>query len=96
MSETLNPMLKQIFNSILNNGYIPRSWCVGVIVPVPKKGNLDNPDNYRGITLMSCLLKIFTGILNERLINWSNKNSTITDAQFGFKPGSGTVDAIFA
>ena len=41
-------------------------------------------------------LKIFTSILNNRLIKWSIVNSILTDAQFGFRTGSGTVDAIFA
>ena len=45
---------------------------------------------------MSCMLKIFASILNDRLIKWSNVNSILTDAQFGFRTGLGTVDAIFA
>ena len=39
--------------------------------------------------------KLFTSILNKRLLSWSDLNSVVTDAQFGFKPGSGTKDAIF-
>ena len=39
--------------------------------------------------------KLFTSILNKRLLSWSDLNSVVTDAQFGFKPGSGTRDAIF-
>ena len=50
--------------------------------------------NY-GITLVSCLSKIFTSILNERLKNWSENYDIISDAQFGFKAGNSTTDAIF-
>ena len=39
--------------------------------------------------------KLFTFVLNKRLLNWDKVNSIITDAQFGFRPGFGTVDAIF-
>ncbi len=52
--------------------------------------------NYRPITLISHLAKLFTSVLNARLLKWSEQNDIITDAQFGFKPGFGTTDAIFA
>ena len=39
---------------------------------------------------------MFTSVINNRLLKWSNENSIITDAQFGFKPGYGTTDAIFS
>ena len=45
--------------------------------------------------LVSCMGKLFTSILNKRLLKWDKDNSVITDAQFGFRPGLGTVDAIF-
>ena len=39
--------------------------------------------------------KIFASILNDRLLKWSDENNFVSDAQFGFKPGFGTTDAIF-
>lgn len=67
-----------------------------IIVPIFKKGDNSDPNNYRGINLISNLSKLFTSILNSRLLNWSFDNNAITDAQFGFKPNYGTRDAIFA
>lgn len=54
-------------------------------------------NNYRGITLVSYLAKLFTSIINSRLLEWDQRYTCniITDAQFGFKPGVGTIDAIF-
>lgn len=43
---------------------------------------------------MSCMLKIYTTILNNRLMKWSEKNSVLTEAQFGFSQGVGIEDAI--
>ena len=40
--------------------------------------------------------KLFTSILNKRILDWDKENCVITDAQFGFKPGLSTIDAIFA
>lgn len=55
-----------------------------------------SPNNYRGISLVSNFAKLFTSVLNQRLMDWSDSFDVITDAQFGFRPGFGTVDAIFA
>ena len=84
-----------LFNDILDSGYFPSQWTEGIIIPLHKKGSHDDPKNYRGITLISCLGKLFTSIINQRLINWSTANEISTDAQFGFKSGHSTKDAIF-
>ena len=39
---------------------------------------------------------LFTDILKNRLLKWSDKHVIITEAQFEFKPGYGTTDAISA
>ena len=59
-----------------------------------KKGDVNQVNNYRGITLLSHVSKIFTSLLNNRLLNWSKTHNVITDAQFGFKFGFSTNDAI--
>lgn len=84
-----------IFNVILNSGNFPESWTKGFIVPVYKKGDKDDAKNYRGITLLSNFGKLFTCILNSRITNWCENNTIISDAQFGFRKGRSTVDAIF-
>ena len=86
----------KMFNVILHTGFFPTSWSSAVIVPVFKKGDTSDPNNYRGISLISCICKLFTSVLNKRLLTWSNDNEIITDAQFGFRPKSGTSEAIFA
>lgn len=90
------PVLHKLFNCILNTGIFPSTWSSSIIVPVFKKGDSTDPNNYRGIRLVSNMCKLFTSILNKRLLEWSKYNNVITDAQFGFKPNYGTRDAIFA
>lgn len=91
----LVPILHKLFNNIFSSGFFPEIWSQGIIIPIFKKGDVNSTDNYRGISLMSNLGKIFTGILNSRLLKWSEENCIISDAQFGFKPGYGTTDCIF-
>ena len=58
----------KLFNMILNKGIVPESWSSGIIIPLyKKKGEKSNIDNYRGITMMSCLDKLFTSVINARL-----------------------------
>ena len=90
------PCLLLLFNNIFKSGYFPSSWSLGNIVPVFKKGDVNNTDTYRGITLLSCAGKLFTAIINERLVSFEMKYNKVTDAQFGFRKNSSTVDAIFA
>ena len=52
-------------------------------MPLHKGGPIDNPDNYRGITLLSCVGKLFTSLLNHRLCNYLNANEGLSEAQSG-------------
>jgi hypothetical protein len=64
-----------IFNCILDSGFFPESWTEGVIIPLHKKGDVNNVNNYRGITLVSCLSKLFTTILNKRIMDYCEQNN---------------------
>ena len=90
------PILKKIFNHILLTGIYPENWSKGIVIPVYKKGDVSEAGNYKPITLISHLAKLFTAILNTRLLKWCEKTDCLTDAQFGFKPGYSTVDAVFS
>ena len=64
-------------------------------MPLHKKGNLFLPDNYRGITLLSVLGKLFTRVLNNRLEKWAEEYGIYIESQNGFRKGRGTVDSIY-
>ena len=59
------PVYVKLFNLIFDTGIVPESWLIGNIIPIYKnKGNIENPENDRPITLLSCLGKLFTAIIN--------------------------------
>ncbi len=92
----LCPLYVKFFNKILDCGVIPNEWLVGTIVPLYKnKGDIKDTNNYRGITLLSCMGKLFTSILNERLNIFCNERNIINEIQAGFRPGYSTLDHIF-
>ncbi len=92
---TLIPYLNKLFNTVFENEYFPTAWSTGDIVPLHKKGSISNVENYRGITLLSTLGKLFTRILNNRLSDWAESYNVYVEAQAGFRSGMGTVDNIF-
>ena len=93
--KTLIPILTKLFNNIFACGYFPSTWSDGLILPLHKKGSVDNVENYRGITLLLTLSKLFTNILNERLNLWAGSNGVYIEAQSGLRSNLGIVDGIF-
>ena len=89
------PIVNVLFNEILDSGSIPSEWSNGLIVPVFKKGDTSIAANYRGITLLSCLGKLFTCIVNERLTKLLDDNNLLCENQTGFRNGYSTLDHCF-
>ena len=88
--------MKDMFNFILDNSLIPTEWCIGMIFPLYKnKGSMNDPDNYRGITLLSCVGKFFTACLNNRITNFLESAGVLGCEQAGFRDGYSTMDHIF-
>ena len=65
-----------------------------MIAPIHKNGSKMNPENYRGISLLSCFMKFFCSILNKRLLAYVIENKILSKAQLGFVPGNRTSDAL--
>ena len=59
-----------------------------------KKGDLYDPSNYRGLTISSCIGKVFTKLLCNRLNNFLSENKVIDNSQIGFIPKKRTSDHI--
>ena len=97
-NDDLLQYLHGLFNKIFDIGYFPDSWGRGgggFIVPLHKKGSTENVENYRGITLLSIVSKLFSNILNTRLNDWAEKYYVYVEAQSGFRKGMGTIDNVF-
>ena len=86
-------IILKLFNSILENNEIVPDWLVGIIVPIHKNGTKTDPSNYRGISLLCSLGKLFLSILNNRLLSYTVDNNLLSKNQLGFLPGNRTSDA---
>ena len=83
-----------LFNEVFDRHQVPRDWRNGLIVPLYKEGERDRATNYRGITLLSNVGKIFAGILERRLSRWCEQKKIFAQEQAGFRKGRTTTDQI--
>ena len=82
-----------IFNAALQHNPEVLDWFISIISPIHKKGSKMIPNNYRGISLISCVYKLFTSILRKRLEEYCKENKILPDPLLGFKSGNRTSDA---
>ena len=92
---TLLLFLVSFLNEILKSYYYPEIWCKGIIIPIHKQGEIDSPDNYRDITINSCLSKLFNLLLTKQLTIFTNDNQILKYNQVGFQKGFRTSDHVF-
>ena len=88
-------IITRLFNHLYNLGTFPDEWSKGLFVPIYKKSDTQQPANYRPITLLSSLCKLYTSILCRRITEWATANYVFSEAQFGFRPTYSTMDACF-
>ena len=91
--EKLFEEVTKLIQEIWEKEEVPEEWGGGVLVPIFKAGNKADADNYRGIALLNITGKVFTRILNERLMAIAEK--ILLEQQSGFRKGRGTTDQIF-
>ena len=87
--------LYKLFNTIFDSGQYPEEWFKAIVIPIFKKGDIDKPDNYRGISLINVLCKCYTSVLNSRLYKWLEESKNISENQAGFRKDYSTIDQIF-
>ena len=86
-------------NLVASGEFLPPQWSHGRISVLPKikagqSVDLRNPANYRPITVSSCLLRVFEGVLVSKLESLMTRR--LSDVQGGFVSGRGTSEQIFA
>ena len=82
-----------LFQTVWKERCVPAEWRDALLVPVPKKGDLSSCDNWKGISLLDVMGKLFARLLNDRL--QLVVEETVSDSQCGFRTGRGCVDMIF-
>ncbi|KAL0861481.1 hypothetical protein ABMA27_009011 [Loxostege sticticalis] len=88
--------LSHIINLSFEQGIFPNRLKTSVIKPIYKKGDPNEMGNYRPITLVPILSKVFEKAMLQRLDSFLSKNNILDQSQFGFRKGSSTTHACFS
>lgn len=89
--DILSPILADLINTSFSNGYFPDPLKIARLVPIYKSGNPLLPSNYRPISILPTISKIFERLLYNVTESFINKNNIIQKLQFGFQKGSGSL-----
>lgn len=93
-SDIIAPSLTSIFHRSITTGIFPTEWKIAKVTPVFKKGEKYDPGNYRPISVISTISKIYEKIIYDQLYNYFNENNLLTNCQSGFRTLHSTVTAL--
>lgn len=85
--------LTQCINRCLIEGKFPESLKIAKVSPIFKAGNKMDPGNYRPISVLPILSKIFEKVLHKRLSEFLKSTDFLCHKQYGFRPKSNTLTA---
>ena len=84
-----------MFSFIWKSNTYPTAWCNSIVVPVLKSGkDRKLPENYRPVSLTSCISKLLERMVNRRLVWILESRQLITNLQCGFRRQRSTIDHI--
>ena len=86
-ADTIKAPLCLIFRDTLQSEQIPDDWRKANVTPIFKKGDRNDPANYRPVSLTSQVCKIMESIIKEVLFDHLTENNLLSDKQHGFRQG---------
>ena len=81
----ISKSLTLIINQMLKTGIFPNSLKIAKIIPLHKKGNINVISNYRPISLLPTISKIFERVIHNQLYYYFTANNILSEQQYGFR-----------
>ena len=97
MNNSLQGVLHLFFSLCFTHHIVPKLWQKAIISPIPNSSLKDPfvPLNYRGISLLSCIYKLYSSVINNELSSYCACSKLIDEEQNGFRPGRSCLDHVF-
>ena len=94
-SPELSPVLSKLFNKCLSESSFPICWKCASVVPIFKNsGERSQPGNYRPISLLPIISKIFESVIKSVIVNHLESQNLLSDKQYGFRSSRSTADLL--
>lgn len=94
IADVISEQLTHLINLIIEEGICPNQFKIGIVKPLFKNGDKTDVCNYRPISLISTIAKIFEKVIKTRITKYLNKYKILSNLQFGFREGLSTEDAL--
>ena len=89
-------MLAGLVETLWTTELVPVPWRSGDIVNIFKKGDKKDPGNYRGITLLNVVGKLYTKVIDSRLSAWLHTHDRLHVCQAGFRSQRSCIDHVYS
>ena len=93
-AEEITPSLTAIFNASINSGFFPNDFKIATISPIHKSESKSICDNYRAISVLSCVAKIFEKLITTQIEAYLESNGLLVDQQSGFRKKCSTQTSL--
>ena len=94
-ADVAKPLCK-LFNYSLEAGVFPSDWKTSNVVPVHKKNDTQNKCNYRPVSLLCNVSKIFERLVYNKMYSFLMENKLLNPHNSGFHSGDGTVSQLLS
>jgi hypothetical protein len=94
VSRSLIPIITDIFNSCIELRIVPHDWKYAILTALFKKGDPMDRNNYRGISILPVLAKLFEKLLADQIMDYFVSNNFFFSGQHGFRKGHSCETAL--
>lgn len=95
VADLLAEPLANIINESFASGIFPSALKAAKLIPVPKRGNTRDIADYRPISLLSAISKVFERAIYNRIMKFLDQHHVLSENQYGFRVKRSTELAIF-
>jgi hypothetical protein len=88
------PFVTYIINNCFTQSYFPALWKHAKVIPLAKKANSDKVEDFRPISILPCLSKVFEVLIRRQMSNYLHSKQLLTPLQSGFRMGHSTTTAM--
>lgn len=89
-------VLASLINKSFESGIFPSFLKTSIVIPLHKGGSMEDPSNFRPVSLIPTLAKIIEKLVKKRVVEFLSSCNILSDHQFGFQRDKNTNDAIFS
>ena len=94
IADIIAPLLKVLINESIQSGNFPDILKIARVIPLHKSGSKKEVNNYRPISILPVISKIFEKVMSSRIVSFFEKFNLFSPNQFGFRSKRSTTDAI--